>query len=1043
MQIDILHFDGHGTYDPDGRLSERSRQAVAAGGAGHLMRDAPAAAGQMGYLLFEDDEAKSAVVPAGLFGDLLQSKQVGLVILSACQSAMVGGEDALGSVAPRLIDAGLPSVLAMTRSVLVATTRALSGYLYHDLAAGRPIGAALDQARAQLYADPVRGEQQRGAGTQKLRLQDWFVPALYQAGADGALLEKSTGAAGPPPAPSHNLREPQESGFHGRTPELWRIERWFVQGTRRIVITGFGGQGKTSLAEEAGRWLLRTGMFDRVCFVTYARFQGLAPVQRMVSKLATVLAANLIDIAAAQAALLAGKTLLILDNLESLDPAARTELLTAATLCTGQGGSRALLTARPDDLVHPDYPTEGSIVCRYLPLDGLAPADALDWYRSLLRLSPERSVPIPEPAAIEALFAQVRFHPLSIRVLTLLSKQQRIADLAEALQARLRQDGDPLRASLNLSLAQLDRDAHAVLPGLGVFVDGALESMLTRVLELDESRWLRLRDGLRQAGLVVLEAIPGIDAAFIRFHPSLAPAMRDQLTPEELARLSERHRAEYYYLSGQLYHVDSRQAGVTRGIARRELPNLLAAVFRSLARGDTDAAEFATKVGQFLGLFGLARDRAALQAQVDRAASSPGSDAWYSSRSSFGEQLFERGQFSAAAAVFLEILRHLGDSPSFRRLAGLVSLARCQREQGQSDSAEALLRGALGDLKTLPASRDIRLKESLIRSDLGNVLTRRGDLGKAQTEYEAGIVIDTELGHDRGVAVGKYQLGIISSKRRDFLRAAQSFLEAIAAFRRLGEPPSIAASLNELGKAYMGAGQLVEAEQALRESAQIKESIGNRLGAARSWANLAIVVTQQGRPVIEVEPLYRKALAVFDAEGYLVGKAMALSNLADLLQSDPARLAEARDLAGRALEIRQTLDPGVAEIWKTYSILAGIAEKQGDTGSARDSRVAARQSYASAPIARDALRHHRPLIGAVLAALDQPGQRPALEPALAQYAAQGSGNLVTSLRALLDGERDEATLCDPLDHGDSLILLTLLRCLGDPAAARAFLAAEG
>jgi hypothetical protein len=30
--VDILHFDGHGAYGPDGRLAERSRQAPAAGG---------------------------------------------------------------------------------------------------------------------------------------------------------------------------------------------------------------------------------------------------------------------------------------------------------------------------------------------------------------------------------------------------------------------------------------------------------------------------------------------------------------------------------------------------------------------------------------------------------------------------------------------------------------------------------------------------------------------------------------------------------------------------------------------------------------------------------------------------------------------------------------------------------------------------------------------------------------------------------------------------------------------------------------------------
>jgi hypothetical protein len=123
--IDVLHFDGHGVYDSDGGLAERARQAALASPASDVLRDAPAAEAQQGYLLFENNDGSGAPVAAAMLGDLLHRKQVGLMVLSACQSARVGGEDPMGSVAARLIHAGLPSVLAMTHSVLVDTTRAL------------------------------------------------------------------------------------------------------------------------------------------------------------------------------------------------------------------------------------------------------------------------------------------------------------------------------------------------------------------------------------------------------------------------------------------------------------------------------------------------------------------------------------------------------------------------------------------------------------------------------------------------------------------------------------------------------------------------------------------------------------------------------------------------------------------------------------------------------------------------------------------------------------------------------------------------------
>src|SRR5262245_19058133 len=94
-----------------------------------LRRDAEKC-GNQGYLLFEEEDGSEALISANLLGDLLHRQRIGLVVLSACQSASVGGDDPMGSVAARLIGAGIPAVLAMTHSVLVSTTRALFGHFY-------------------------------------------------------------------------------------------------------------------------------------------------------------------------------------------------------------------------------------------------------------------------------------------------------------------------------------------------------------------------------------------------------------------------------------------------------------------------------------------------------------------------------------------------------------------------------------------------------------------------------------------------------------------------------------------------------------------------------------------------------------------------------------------------------------------------------------------------------------------------------------------------------------------------------------------------
>ena len=362
-QIDIIHFDGHGVYDPDGRWFEEAKRSNGL----DLTRSTAADAANMGYLLFEDENGDNALISAEKLGSMLQEQEIGLMVLSACQSASVGtaqgdeaGDDeqgAMGSVAARLTHSGIPAVLAMTHSVLVTTTQLLFEKFYGELVRGRGMGEALDNARRHLFMNQKRGLRLRGIEQKEidLPLDDWFVPVLYQAGADTPLLVESDIALEPDSSSElgwGNLPDVQEAGFWGRSRELWKIDRWFAQKTRRLTVSGFGGQGKTYLALEAGRWLHRTGMFSRVCFIDYSRYQGSAPVSYGVSVLATVLDCNLLDRAAATAELRdrRGAVLLILDNLEALEPEPLRELLDAAKGWSEAGKTRVLLTTRQGSL---------------------------------------------------------------------------------------------------------------------------------------------------------------------------------------------------------------------------------------------------------------------------------------------------------------------------------------------------------------------------------------------------------------------------------------------------------------------------------------------------------------------------------------------------------------------------------------------------------------------------------------------------------------------------------------------------------------------
>jgi len=1010
--VDVIHFDGHGVF-----------KAATNGYESTPMAETKKDSGGMGYLLFENAEGEKNLVDATTLGNMLNRKKVVLIILSACQSAAMDGDEPMGSVAARLTYAGIPAVLAMTHSVLVATTKQLFATFYESLAYGAGIGQALDDARRHLYSHPERGERLRGQERITLKLYDWFLPTLYQGNEDTPLLIDESGVQSKALSLKSNLPKLQEAGFFGRTPELWFIERAFVQGTRRLTISGFGGQGKTYLAIEAGLWLTKTGLFEAVCFVDYASFQGVDAVGTAVSTLATVLDKSLVDVDAATDAMLQVPTLLILDNLEAVATEALSELLTVAKVWSETGKCRVLLTTRSPDFRHSDYLVEGSLVHQVLALGGLAEEDAVDYFQRLVKLPPAPSVDLPKRRALVDIFEQVKFHPLSIGLLARQLKVRRVAELGMRLEKLLTEVADnPLLVSLNLSLDRLDEEVKDWLPRLGVFQGGAMEHKLLAITGFTEEQWQKLYPALEATGLIQPENLSGISVPYLKFHPTLAPALWTRLTTEEQAQLQASHRQRYYELSDYLYFEDDENPYETRAIVQRELPNLLFAVHGALDAEETYSAEFVAKINLFLDFFGLNRDCAALSQRIEHLDD-------YFARSNKSEQLFRAGKYEEAAQMFSEILASLGDKPSFNRAYTLGMLGRCFKHQGKASQAAECYRQELAVLNKLEDSENVKQAIGVVQTDLADVLVDMGDYDSAKKACESALIIAKEQSDERQMAVALGKLGTLAMQQGDLQEAAKSYTEALAIFHRLNEPESEAMIHNQLGRVYQEAQQWKAAVEAYRESARIKESQGNLAGAAQTWNNLAMATQNAGKPE-EAEAWYRKAIEGGKTAGDWLSVSKVINNLADLLQTNyPNRLPEAQQLMEEALAIDKTLDLAVVEIWKAYGILAQIAEKQNNTAKASEYRRQSREAYQTFQGIRYQLQQFEPLIAEVVAAVDDAKVRQELESGL-ETSGEGWKDLVTAIHRILNGERDKEVLCEPLGWQEWAIINAVLRKLG-------------
>jgi tetratricopeptide (TPR) repeat protein len=792
-----------------------------------------------------------------------------------------------------------------------------------------------------------------------------------------------------------------------------------VQGTRRFTISGFGGQGKTTLALEVGEWLYRTDLFQYVCFVPYAAFQGEDAVGLAVSTLATVLGQSLVDVEAANAALLNRATLLILDNIEAIKAEPLQALLTVAKAWADIGKCRVLLTTRPTQFQHADYPTEGDLSHQLLLLEGLAEDDALDYFQRLLKLPPAPKVELPKREAVLNIFRQVAFHPLSIGLLAQQLKVRRVADLGRHLEKVLAEVPDnPLLASLNLSLERLDEQVRGLLPRLGVFQGGALLSNLQAITAFSDAQLQALLPALLSVGLVQAEELGG-NVMYLKFHPTLAPALWIRLGAEEQAQLQASHRQRYYDVSGYLYVEDQKNPYETRAIVQRELPNLLFAVHGALDAEEAYSVEFVERIYLFLNIFGLKRDSKVLSQRIEHFDD-------FLARSNKGKQLFSAGKYQEAAQVFSEVLKGLGNDPSFNHCTIFVSLGQCFYQQGQAAQAVECYRQGLAVAEQLEPSEDVKRKMAVLQAGLADALTDMGDYDGARKVYESALAIVKEINDHRSVGAINGQLGTLAMLQGNLQEAETLIIEAISTFQRLNEPEHEAINLHKLGSVYKEAEQWDAAEQAYRESAQIQEYQGNLAGAAKTWNQLAHVTQLTGKPE-EAEAWYRKAIDGAKTAGDRLQVSIAIKNLASFLQTHyPNRLSKAQQLMEEALAIDETSEPTVTEIWKSYHVLAEIAEKQNDTAKASEYRRQSREAYLAFPGARHSLQQHERFINAVVAAVENLDVRKELAPVFEQM---GTGNLVAAIQRIFDGERDIEVLCESLDYQGGAVIDAILRGL--------------
>jgi hypothetical protein len=145
----VWHFVGHGGFARDGAT---------------------------GQLLFESPNGDPEAISALQLGIMLNRSGLRLVLLDACSTGQLA-TDPFRSVAPALIRAQIPAIVAMQFQVPEEATRAFATEFYRTLSEGFPLDACVTEGRRAVM------------NTSGFSRPDWGIPVVYTRAQNGQLFD--------------------------------------------------------------------------------------------------------------------------------------------------------------------------------------------------------------------------------------------------------------------------------------------------------------------------------------------------------------------------------------------------------------------------------------------------------------------------------------------------------------------------------------------------------------------------------------------------------------------------------------------------------------------------------------------------------------------------------------------------------------------------------------------------------------------------------------------------------------------------------------
>ena len=1042
----VVHFDGHGVYD----------KTVGLGG---LCFEEPQDTDKL-------DRRRHVTIHTDKLGPLLKDHRIPLVFLEACQTAQA--EDTSESVASELLQRGVASVVAMSHSVLVETARRFVETLYAALAHGKRVGDAMLDGQRGLKDDTFRG---RIFGAGELRLEDWFVPVLFQEKDDPQLFRST-----PAPQTQEDLRTILSSrlgevpavpatGFIGRSRELLALQR-LLRHENYAVVRGQGGEGKTALAAEFARWMVRSHQVRRAAFVSVETHGNQRAVVdalgRQLVKGEFSAAGELEDaIRQVERALREQSTLLVVDNMESillppyletpeaLSEEAGRELKTILAVCARllkAGETRLVFTSREA------LPAPFDAERHRRELHAMGKEDAVKLVERVLNTEAGGGTDAAADAAreeIEKLVDAVHGHARTLQLLAPALKSRGVEATREALVELMEEmekqfpgsREKSVFASVELSLRRMSAANRERARVLGVFHGGVDLVVLAMMMEWEKEDAGALAGELIETGLATPNRFN-----HLTLNPALCPYLRGRMDPAERDALTARWVEAMRGYAGFLRQQQGQNIEIAATLTVLELPNLFVLLDLVQRTGDAEVTiSLTTSLYSLLSMLGKPRLLERVGKIRDEEAKKLG-DAWNHARFQASqtriEQQLATGRLREAlegAQQLLQRARAAGGQAyaeaDYDLAMAHFKRARVLKMVGGSEQALPLLDEARQRFEAVAKGRANKAAERMASKCIagkGDCFLDLGRLDEAVAAYEENIHLAEQLDDARQAAIGKGQLGTVRLEQRRYPEALTAYAEARERFTQLDEPHTVSLYWHRTGIAFEGAGDAEAAEDAYRKSLAIKVRLGDVKGQSDTLAQLGNLYGGVLDRPEEAVAFYRQAANKYVEIGDVASEGRLRNNLAIML-SQLRRLDDARQEIRRAIECDAQFGHASTP-WTSWSVLADIETDVGNRAAAAEANRKAIACYLA--YRRDGGENHNP-DGRICLAVTQPLL--AGDPAAAASLLEGQADdpdaawllpFLRALQAIVAGHRDRTIADAPdLDYTMAAEILLLLETL--------------